>query len=40
MRYSHLSKEFAREEIQIMNGLTRARSESGTSSRVKLGNIG
>jgi len=23
MRYSHLSKEFAKEEIQIMNGLTR-----------------
>ena len=22
MRYSHLSKEYAREEIQIMNGLT------------------
>jgi site-specific recombinase XerD len=22
MRYSHLSKEFAKEEIQILNGLT------------------
>ena len=22
MRYSHLSREFAREEIQVMNGLT------------------
>ena len=40
MRHSSLSKEFAREEIQIMNGLTSARPESGMSSGVRLATIG
>jgi hypothetical protein len=32
MRYSHLSKEFAREEIQILNGLTSAKNKKAASS--------
>jgi len=37
MRYSHLSREFAREEIQIMNGLTSTSHGSITSSGKRLG---
>jgi len=37
MRYSHLSKEFAREEIQIMNGLTGTSPKSDTSRGERLG---
>ncbi|MGO9138528.1 MAG: hypothetical protein ACLP9S_12030 [Syntrophales bacterium] len=32
MRYSHLSKEFAREEIQILNGLTSAKNKKVASA--------
>ncbi len=39
MRYSHLSKEFVREEIQIMNGLTGTNPKSVTSSEKRLGTI-
>lgn len=34
MRYSHLSKEFAREEIQILNGLTSKKPSSDTVTKV------
>ncbi len=32
IRYSHLSKKFAREEIQILNGLTSAKNKKVTSA--------
>jgi integrase len=40
MRYSHLSKEFAREEIQIMNGLTATCHKTVTSSKKRSTAIG
>jgi integrase len=40
MRYAHLSKEFAKEEIQIMNGLAEGCLKGTSSSEAKLGVIG
>ncbi len=40
MRYAHLSKEFAKEEIQIMNGLISTSPKSGASSGKRVGALG